>query len=204
MAARALELDVPAFRQREAECGNTSLKSVLWYLGRRVSAARLARLAHASTEGIEHAGLVTAARRAGASVFVRDHGSLAELRWFLARGLPAIVGWWSMEEDDRHFDPAWPLDQRRRLDRGHFSVVAGMDATRILLIDPQWPTTTGRPRVTGRRWMARSTFRRLWYDTDTPRYRRVERWYLVPHLSAERFAARIGGGADLEPLPDRR
>ncbi len=189
-------LDVPVFGQREAECGNTSLKAVLWHLGRRVSAAELARLAGADRDGINHAGLVAAAGRAGAAVFERAGGSLAELRWFLGRGHPVIVGWWSLDPGDHHFDPAWSLAERRQRDCGHFSVVIGIDTTRLLLMDPQWERRGGRWRVVGRRWMPHATFRRAWYDTDTDAYQRVVRWYLVAHHSGERFAHRFGGGTD--------
>ena len=197
MKAQRIDLRVPVFGQREAECGNTSLKSVMWHLGRRISASELARLAGANTEGINHDGLVDAARRAGASVFVRERGSLAELRWFLEHGHPAIVGWWSMGPSDQHFHPSWSLAERRDLDSGHFSVVTGMDAHRVLLMDPQWAPKRGRLRVVGRRWMPAAAFRRVWYDTDTDDYGKVERWYMVAHRTDERFAGRFGGGTDL-------
>jgi ABC-type bacteriocin/lantibiotic exporter with double-glycine peptidase domain len=196
----ALALAVPVFGQREAECGNTSLKSVLWFLGARVSAARLADLAGATAEGIDHAGLVTAAVRCGLAVFERRGGSLAELRWFLAQGHPAIVGWWSMDVGDAAFTPAWTLAERKAKDCGHYSVVAGMDADRVLLVDPQWRWRAGRWRVTGRRWMAKRDFSRRWYDTDGPAYRKVERWYAVVHRGAARFAGRFGGVDHGEPV----
>ena len=96
---RSIELAVPVFTQREAECGNTSLKAVLAYRGKRVSAARLAALAGTNHEGTEHAGLIRAARACGAAVFERSgidrRAAIAELRWFLERGHPLLVGWWS-------------------------------------------------------------------------------------------------------------
>ena len=196
MRGEKIVLPVPVFTQRDAECGNTSLKSVLWHLGRRVSAARLGRLAGLTDEGINHAGLVAAARRSGAAVFERTGGSLAELRWFLGRGHPVLVGWWTMGDGDVHFDPAWSTAERRARDCGHFSVVSGIDAARVQLVDPQAELRGGRLRVVGRVWMPQATFRRVWYDTDGDRYRKVERWYLVAHRSAERFAPQLGGGRD--------
>jgi hypothetical protein len=191
-----IDLKVPVFGQREAECGNASLKAVLWLLGRRVTAAHLARLAGTTPDGIDHADLVKAAQKCGVSVFSRARGSITELRWFLSRGYAPIVGWWSRDPGDAHHNPAWPLAERRARDCGHYSVICGIDATRVLMMDPQWEERRGRLRILGRRWMPISQFRRLWYDTDTEKYRKVERWYLVAHLGDAAFASRFKGGKD--------
>ncbi|HUQ00884.1 MAG TPA: hypothetical protein VM261_00255 [Kofleriaceae bacterium] len=201
-----IDLHVPVFAQREAECGNTSLKSVMWHLGWRLSARALGRMAGLDDEGINHVGLVDAARRAGASVYVREGGSaaasIAELRWFLAHGHPAIVGWWSMNDGDAHFDPRWSLAERRERDCGHFSVVSGIDATRVLLMDPQaLPAGRrgGHRGIVGRVWTPLRDFQRVWYDTDTAAYTKVDRWYMVAHRTDERFASRFGAGTDHSP-----
>lgn len=191
-----IDLQVPVFGQHEAECGNASLKAVLWFLGRRVSATYLTRLGNATPEGMDHAALVESAQECGASVFSRARGSITELRWFLTRGYAPIVGWWSRDDGDAHFNPAWPLAERRARDCGHYSVISGMDATRVLIMDPQWEEGRGRLRILGRRWMPISHFRRVWYDTDTDAYRKVERWYMVVHLGEATFAARFKGGRD--------
>jgi hypothetical protein len=202
-----IELEVPVFTQREAECGNTSLKAVLAYRGRRCSAARLAELAGTNDEGTEHAGLVGAARRCGAAVFERfglpPRAALAELRWFLERGHPLLVGWWSQVEDAPPFDPRWTLGQRRANDSGHFSVVTGLDATRVRLMDPEARLRDGHWRAIGHRWMSHAEFLGVWYDTDTPRYRHVERWYMVVHDGAQLFAPQLGGGVDFAPIDQR-
>lgn len=196
LPASRVVLPVPAFAQREAECGNTSLKAALWYLGHRVSAAELGRLAGTNREGTEHAGLVAAALACGAAVFERKGGSVDELRFFLRRGLPLVIGWWSRAAGDAHLDPSWSLAQRRARDCGHFSVVSGIDATRVALMDPDPQLISGRWRAVPRRWMLLSEFRRVWYDTDTPAFRLVEAWYMVVHTSDERFAPLLGGGVD--------
>jgi ABC-type bacteriocin/lantibiotic exporter with double-glycine peptidase domain len=172
-----VELKVPVFGQREAECGNASLKAVCHYFGKPISARYLRELAGGTDDGIDHAGLVTAARATGASVIDRANGTVDELRGFLQRGLPPIVGWWSMEADSAHFDPAWTLAERRERDSGHYSVVSGIDADRILLMDPQ---------LAARRWMPIRDFISVWYDTDTPAYERVDRWYMVVEYARER------------------
>jgi hypothetical protein len=193
-----IDLRVPVFRQRDAECGNTSLKSVLAFLGKRLSARTLAGLASATTDGIEHAGLVAAARWTGAEVFERTDGSVAELRWFLTQGLPAIVGWWSPDELDVEYDERWSLAERRARDCGHFSVICGIDRDRILLMDPLWRIQRRRRLVIGRRWMTIRQFHKRWYDTDTETYARVDRWYMVAHFDGRRFSSIVGGGIDHE------
>jgi len=159
-------LAVPAFHQREAECGNTSLKAVCWFHGWRWSARRLGALARGTHDGIDHAGLVRAARATGGRV-TAGSGSLETLRESIARGLPVVVGWWDGEPA---LDASRPLAERRALDCGHYSVITGVGATRVQMMDP----------LLGHTSMAIERFLPRWYDTDGPRYRRVDRWFLVP------------------------
>lgn len=200
-----VELPVPIFTQRDAECGNTSLKAVLAFHGLRFSARALGQLAGTNDEGTEHASLVAAARRCGAAVFERSGGapatSLAELRGFLRRGLPVLIGWWSQAEGAPHFDAKWRLAERRANDSGHFSIVTGCDRGRLQLTDPEARLVDGRWRAIGRRWMSDEALLRVWYDTDTPRYLHVARWYMVAHRSDARFAPELGAGRDLPPAP---
>jgi ABC-type bacteriocin/lantibiotic exporter with double-glycine peptidase domain len=200
MANVRVDLHVPVFGQRDAECGNTSLKSVLRFLGKRVSARQLGVLAGVTNEGVDHARLIEAARRTGAAVFERTGGSVAELRWFLTQDLPVIVGWWARDAGDVDFDERWSLAERRDRDCGHFSVVSGIDRNRVLLMDPQRRIRHGRPRIVGRRWMPIREFRKVWYDTDTARYVRVDHWYMVAHLGRTRFGSLLRGGVDHAPL----
>jgi hypothetical protein len=172
-------LAVPVFGERDGECGNTSLKSVSWFQGHRYSARYLGVVAHLTDDGIEHGNLVRAARRTGATVTFGQGGTIARLRAALRRGLPPIVGWWSKDPGDPDFNPRWSLAERRKNDCGHFSVVCGVDGKRIELMDPQWEERRGRLRVVGRRWMRLRDFQRVWYDTDTKRYRLVRRWYMI-------------------------
>jgi hypothetical protein len=153
---------------------------------------------------MDHAALVGAAQECRASAFSRARGSITELRWFLTRGYAPIVGWWSRDPGDAHYNPAWPLAERRERDCGHYSVICGIDGTRVLMMDPQWELHNGRLRILGRRWMPIDHFRRVWYDTDTEAYRKVERWYIVVHLGEATFASRFKGGEDHSPDRDRR
>jgi hypothetical protein len=189
-------LDVPVFGQQEAECGSTSLKAVVWFHGRRLSAKRLRQLCRVTEEGVDHEALVLGAVATGATVYAKAKGTAAELRWFLVHGYPVIVGWWSMDPGDAHFDPKWSPQQRLDRDCGHFSVVYGMTKRHVLLMDPQWAPTAGRLRIVGRRRLPMDAFMGVWYDTDTKAYKKVERWYMVVNYEGRRFAGQFPGGRD--------
>lgn len=151
------------------ECGNTSLAAVAQYFGRSTTPAEFARLANTRTVGTDHADMIAAARAAGAQVEAKANGTLEELAAWIAKGVPPIVGWWSMEPGDRD----WRRRNRRlrrKKDCGHYSVVVDVTDSAVMLMDPQ---EGPRERFT------RAEFLRVWYDTDTHRYVRVARWFLA-------------------------
>lgn len=192
-------LDVPVLRQPNGfGCGPTSLQAICWFHGKRVSNRRLSALCRLTEAGTDHAGIVRGGLAMGASVFERSGGTLSELRWFVRRGLPVVVGWWSRDPGQVHFDPDWDLATRRDNDCGHFSVCTGVGAQKVWLMDPQQRPRS--PRAVGKRAMSRRQFLEAWYDTDTDDYVRVPRWYAVVHFDDRRFAARFRGGADHHPV----
>jgi predicted double-glycine peptidase len=163
--AQGLTLRVDVVAQRNAyECGPASLAAVTG-----ASIDELARLARTTEHGTEHAGMIAAARAVGAVVMARANGTIAELAAHVAAGTPVIVGWWSRGPGDRHWNPTWTIAQRRRRDRGHYSVIHGVTPAVITMMDPE----------AGTRDMPTAAFLRHWYDTDTPRYVKIRRWYLV-------------------------
>lgn len=193
------DVRVPVFRQEtDYECGNTSLKSVLWYFGRRPSARSLRELCHVRRDGVDHAALIRGACSLGATVFAKSGGTISDLEFFLRRSLPVIVGWWSrdLEAGDVHFREAWSLRERKQRDCGHYSVVCGVGARTVTLMDPQQTYRSGRWRVVGPMSMTRRTFLNLWYDTDTDRYVKVNHWLMVVNFSGETFSDRVRGGSD--------
>ena len=194
-------LRVPILGQRSSDCGPTSLKAVCWFHDRHVSVRKLAGLAGATRDGVDHGPLVRAARATGAAVFARAGGTLRELRRFLALGLPIIVGWWSQAPGEPHFDARWTLPERRRHDCGHYSVVCGLDRAHVWLMDPQWERRGRSLKIVGMRAIRRQDFLGIWYDTDTRRYLPVKRWYMVVHYDDRSFAAHVPGGKD---YPRRR
>lgn len=168
-----MTLAVPHLEQATGyECGNTSLAAVAQFFGRAITPAEVARLAGTRTSGTDHANMIAAARALGADVVARAHGTLDELARWLARGVPPIIGWWSMGDGDRAWRPR-NRRLRRKKDCGHYSVVVDITATEVVLMDPQ-----EEPHA---RWTRRE-LARVWYDTDTHRYVRVDRWFMAIEL----------------------
>jgi ABC-type bacteriocin/lantibiotic exporter with double-glycine peptidase domain len=187
-------LAVPVIGQRTGhECGNTCLAAVVRYFGKPFSPAELATLAGTTSDGTDHAKLVAGAVATGATVFAKERGTLSELAGFIARGLPVIVGWWSMGPGDLAYDRRWTLPEKRRLDCGHFSVIRGTTPDGFLFMDPQ---DGDDERTIGYCEKSDATFEDVWYDTDTDAYVRVDRWYMVLNYAGHRFADEIGGGED--------
>jgi ABC-type bacteriocin/lantibiotic exporter with double-glycine peptidase domain len=175
------------------ECGNTALASIVQYFGKHHSPTELAKIAGTNKNGTDHAELVKAALATGAHVFTKANGSFGELAQFVSMGLPAIVGWWSMDPGEKDFDAKWTLAQRRDNDCGHFSVVCGTTPTGFMFMDPQ---DGDNDETIGRCEKADETFKRVWYDTDTDAFVRVTRWYMVLNYSGLRFSGSIKDGAD--------
>ncbi|MBA2544824.1 MAG: C39 family peptidase [Deltaproteobacteria bacterium] len=163
-------LEVPVLVQPTGyECGNTSLAAVFQFFGKQVTIAEAGALAKTTEDGTDHHNLIAAARATGARVIARSNGTIAELAWFVARGVPPIVGWWM--EGDRDWDRRWSAVRRKRKDCGHYSVVTAVTSEHVVLIDPHG--------ACGARRFTHEGFARVWYDTDTALYRHVVRWFLA-------------------------
>jgi ABC-type bacteriocin/lantibiotic exporter with double-glycine peptidase domain len=184
-------LHVPVIGQASSfACGNTSLAAVVQYFGKPFSPAELAVLANTTKDGTDHATLVAGAVATGATVFAKAKGTLGELAGFVSRGLPVIVGWWSMGPGDAHFDKAWTLGQRKQRDCGHFSVIRGTTPGGFLVMDPQHGDDE---RTIGYCEKPAKAFEAVWYDTDGPAYEKVTRWYMVLNYAGRLFAKEHGG-----------
>ncbi len=186
-------LHVPVIGQDSSfSCGNTCLASVVQYLGRPYSPTELGVLAKTGKDGTDHATLVAAAVATGATVFEKATGTLAELAGFVSRGLPVIVGWWSMSPGDQ----PWKRGQPRSADCGHFSVLRGTTPTGFLFMDPQ---NGDDDRTIGYCEMTADAFAAVWYDTDGPAYEKVTRWYMVCNYAGRLFSGEVPGGVDHRP-----
>lgn len=148
---------LPKFRQTPGLCGPASLKIVLMHYNHRdLTEGELAALCRATPEtGTDHADLVRAAETLGLRVEAKEQATLPELKAYLDRDIPVIVGFWDtyLEEGD------------------HFTVVYDYDDTSLYMMDPQMDE--------GVRRMSVEEFVSLWYDTDGPDARRVERWMMA-------------------------
>lgn len=203
---RLRPLQVDSFSQVDGiGCGTTSLKCVSWFHGRKFSRKELDRLCGLTEDGIDHEPLAVGATKTGAYAFMKDEGTLSELRFFLAQGLPVIVGWWSVQPDELEqgyspvFDPSWDRDTREEMDAGHYSVVFHMSDKYIWLMDPQRFEVDGEIVRGGERRMRIEDFLKVWNDTDTDEYKHVQRWYLVVNYDDRTFADRLKGGKDYQP-----
>lgn len=206
MARATHALHVPIIGQPTSyECGNTVLASVLQYHRKHFSVSELGELAGTKKAGTDHGGLIAAAVKAGATVFARSGGgakSVREVCGFIDRGLPVIVGWWSMWPGDKvgevdvDYDKRWEPAERKRRDAGHYSVLRGYTPTTLLFMDPQSGNHGG---TIGYCEWADDELMRVWYDTDTDAYELVKNWYMVVNFDGRRFAAEIGAGEDHLP-----
>lgn len=191
MARSTHILHVPIIGQRtNYECGNTALTSVLQYFGKHYSVDTLAKLANTRTVGTDHGDLIAAAVKTGATVYARSGSetALADVVELVSRGIPVIVGWWSMDNGP-HFDERWTVEERAARDSGHYSVLRGYTPSALLLMDPN----DGLREYADDEWM------RVWYDTDTDAYELVKTWYMALNFAGLRFATEFGGGEDFAP-----
>jgi len=202
---RLKPLPVPVFSQADGRsCGTTSLKSVCRFHGKRVSKKTLNALCGLTEDGIDHIPLAKGATKLGAHAFVKAEGTLSELRHFIERGYPVIIGWWSVQPDEAAagygpFDPAWDREARAEGDCGHYSVVYHMSEKYVWIMDPQRFMQAGKLVRGGRRRFRIEDFLSAWYDTDGPEYQKVERWYLVVNFDGKTFGKRFKDGKDLLP-----
>lgn len=155
------------FRQSEAYCGPASLKIACERFGREYDEGYLAAVSGAHRLlGTDHDGLVAAVETLGGQCLAAENGTLDEVRRLIAGGAPVIVGWYS---------PSTPRKTRFDPDKDdvedHFSVVYHVTDRHVYLMDPE--------HERGRRRISRRRFERLWWDTDGPDDRRVERWYMA-------------------------
>jgi len=131
------------FRQSPGLCGPASLKMVLDYYGVSVSEAEIARVSGASSKkGTSKEGLIKAAKHFGFQVFSKTESTLEDLRYFVKRGIPVIVDWFSQDD-------------------GHYSVVVDIDKKNIILMDPELRKILVFIK---KRKFSTETFFRIWFD----------------------------------------
>lgn len=173
---RARPLRLKPFRQIAGYCGPASMKIVCAHFGRDYAEKALGDMCGTTAEeGTDHSGLIAGAKAVGAAVYAKSGGTLADLRRFTAKHrLPVIVGWYSPSNQRKvKYDP----DKDEMED--HFSVVYHVSTTHVYLMDPE--TESGRKKIRIGRFL------KLWWDTDGPKCKRVDRWFMVMSFDGKTF-----------------
>jgi len=138
------QLAVPVTTQSKGMCGPATLQAVLKYWGHDASEKEIARLSGATRwDGVTPDGLCKAARHFGCRTWMWDGADYRELERWVARGVPVIVDWWSV-------------------DAGHYSVVLGFGSNKngkrgIKIMDPEY----GANRI-----IDLPSFSRRWFGFD--------------------------------------
>jgi hypothetical protein len=128
-------------------CGPASLKIMLDYYGIDKTEKELAELAGSNPElGVNDKDIVRAAESLGFKAEIKNESSFEEIGWWLEKGVPVIVDWFTRGRQD--YDDSEVAD-------GHYSVVAGLDDEHIYLQDPE---------IGGERKIKRGDFLKVWFD----------------------------------------
>lgn len=161
-------IHVKHFLQSTGLCGPSSLRMLLSYYGKEFSEEELAKLASATMDqGTEHEGMISAAKEAGAYVFVKENGTIEDLEYFIKKEkLPVIIGWFDKDGD-------------------HYSVVVNITDKNIIISDPAADEDE--------RWLDRKTFPNIWFDFIGKDNRIVSwGWFMVMTFDKKRFEVKGG------------
>jgi ABC-type bacteriocin/lantibiotic exporter with double-glycine peptidase domain len=130
-------LKLKPFEQSRGMCGVASLKIVLHYFGVEKTESELAKLSGANAKtGTKLSGILKAAQKLGFKARFKDLAVFTDIKNALDRKIPVIVDWFSKSD-------------------GHYSVVCGLDARYIYLMDPEFARM---------RKFTRAYFKRVWFD----------------------------------------
>jgi len=141
------------FRQSEGMCGPASLKIILDAYGKEYSEKELAEICHTTPDvGTNHEDLVSCVERLGHTPAVKSDATVQELRDYVKRDVPVVVGWWDVDDD-------------------HYAVVYDVDETHVHMMDPELDE--------GERQMPIEEFEKVWYDFDSQLNIKVNRWMMA-------------------------
>lgn len=128
-------------------CGPACLKMVLAYFGIEKTEEEVATLCNRdSVLGTNAMAIKHAAETYGMQVEVQNGANFEDIRSWLAKKIPIIVNWFTRGRSD-YSDSTVP--------DGHYSVVVGLDESRIYLQDPE---------IGELRTINRDDFLRVWFD----------------------------------------
>jgi len=125
-------IPVPPVRQPHLyDCGPSSLHSVLAYYGKGgdISVPQLSKKTKARFDtGAQESEMARVARNYGLKVRMKHNMSLSELKSYVSRGIPVIIGYQAWAPKGTQWSSY--------LGGGHYSVVIGMDKENVWLMDP--------------------------------------------------------------------
>lgn len=144
-------------RETKGLCGPASLKILLSHYGKEFTESELAKLCAATAEeGTDHVGLVKAVESLGEKPIVKSNATIEDLRYYVDRETPVIVGYWSGSDEEAG---------------DHYAVVYEITNETISMMDSQLGT--------GITTFLIEDFEKVWYDLDGPENKRVDRWMLA-------------------------
>ncbi len=161
-------IKVEPFEQSIAYCGPAALKILLSYFKKSFTEDQLAVLCDATKDaGTEHEGMLQAVKAVDGYVFVKEEGTIDELKYFIKEEkLPIIIGWFDKDGD-------------------HYSVVVNITDKNIIIVDP----ATNEPE----RWLDINTFPRIWFDF-VGKDNKIASWGWYMVISFEKKRYKIKGG----------
>jgi len=167
------KLKVKPHRQKPGFCGPAALKIATSYFHKYYTEDQLAKLCGTICDedirgaGTEHENLIEAAKEIGGFVFVKENGTIDELKYFVTKEkLPVIVGWFDHDED-------------------HYSVVVNVTDKNVILAD------SGEKGP--ERWLDVEDFPNIWFDFIGKDNKLASwGWYMVVTFEKKRF--QIKGG----------
>ena len=157
-------------RQTPSFCGPASLKILLTNFGKEYSEEELNALCEATFEyGAEHGDLIKGVKKIGGYCFTKEDATIEDLRYFIKKDIPVIVGWWS----EQHGEPD-----------DHYSVMFNIDKDNVYLIDPELEIEEGGAEEK----IPIHEFDKLWYDFEGKNYdRKIIHWFMAVTFSPEKF-----------------
>jgi len=134
-------------------CGPASVKIVLAYYGQDRTEKELADICQTTPDiGTNHDDLTFCIKKLGFMPVVKSNATIDDLRTYIKRDVPVIVGWWD-EDDD------------------HYAVVYAVDDSHIHMMDPELDE--------GERHMPIADFEKVWYDFDSELNIKVNHWMMA-------------------------
>lgn len=150
-------LNLLPFKQSDSSrCAPAAIKSVLYYYGIDATEDEICIRCKWSYElGCRDIDMKKAIESYGLGCSIKNNSNLMDIQYWIRHHIPVIVDW---------FCPGFNQSESEMPD-GHSSVVVGIDAHKIHLIDPE----IGRIRS-----INRDEFSKVWFDwKNTPN---IEKW----------------------------